>query len=210
MIPYLAQWESEGLVGAFLAGGDAAADPLWACSGAETAAEYARWAEHLCGVACLRMVLATRGVEMTAFDAMRALRAYGGYVEEADGAIRGLVYAPAVAWLAQAHGIAARIILDLDAAAVPVLLEEGLFIASVHPAIRDPRGAAPGRGGHLVLVHGVTPDGALVLHNPSGDRPETQADARVEIADFARFFARRGILVANAGQATHPKAAPRT
>ena len=200
MIPYRGQWESASRIGSFIAGGDAAADPLWARSGAATAAEYARWAEHLCGVACLRMVLAARGVEVSAFDAMRALRARGGYVEEADGAIRGLIYAPAVAWLAEVHGIAARIILDLDAAAVPALLKEGLFIASVHPAIRDPRSAAPGQGGHLVLVHGVTPDGALVLHNPSGDRPETQADARVEIADFSRFFAGRGILVPHVEQ----------
>lgn len=201
MIPYRGQWESAPLIGSFLAGGDAAADPLWARSGAETAAEYARWAEHLCGVACLRMVLAARGVEVTAFGAMRALLARGGYVEDADGAIRGLIYAPAVAWLAQAHGVAARIILDLDAAAVPALLEEGLFIASVHPAIRDPRSAAPGQGGHLVLVHGVTPDGALVLHNPSGDQPQNQADARADLADFARFFAGRGILVEHAEQA---------
>lgn len=202
MIPYRAQWESPDLIGGILAGGDAASDPLWARSGAETAEDYARWAEHLCGVACLRMVLAARGIEISAFDAMRALRACGGYVEDAEGAIRGLIYAPAVAWLAQAHRIAARIILDLDAAAVPALLREGLFIASVHPAIRDPRGSAPGQGGHLVLVHGVTPNGALVLHNPSGDRPGTQANARVELADFARFFAGRGILVPHSGQAS--------
>ncbi len=200
MIPYCAQWESEGLVGAFLAGGDAAADPLWARSGAETAAEYARWAEHLCGVACLRMVFSARGLDLSAFDVMRALRARGGYVEGADGAIRGLIYAPAVAWLAEAHGIAARIILDLDASAIPALLDEGMFIASVHPAIRAAEGPSPGRGGHLVLVHGVAADGGLVLHNPSGDRAETQANARVAIADFARFFAGRGILVAHAEQ----------
>ena len=208
MIPYRGQWESASLIGGFLTGGDAALDPLWPRSGAETAAEYARWAEHLCGVACLRMVLAARGIEVSAFDVMRALLARGGYVEDAEGAIRGLIYAPAVTWLRQAHGIAARIILDLDAAAVPALLAEGLFIASVHPGIRTPAAAAPGQGGHLVLVHGVTRGGALVLHNPSGDQPETQADARVDLADFARFFAGRGILVAHAGQAAYTIAAP--
>ncbi|MES2712640.1 MAG: hypothetical protein V4653_13735 [Pseudomonadota bacterium] len=199
MIPYRAQWESAALVGDFLAGGDAAGDPLWASSGAPTAAEYARWAEHLCGVACLRMVLAARGVEISAFEAMRALRVRGGYVEGADGSIRGLIYAPAVEWLGAEHRIAARIILDIEATAVPALLEEGLFIASVHPAIRDPEGPAPGQGGHLVLVHGAT-NGAVVLHNPSGDRAANQVCARVPLPDFARFFAGRGILVPHADQ----------
>ncbi|WP_211874538.1 hypothetical protein [Plastoroseomonas arctica] len=194
MIPYRAQWESPALIGGFLAGGDAAEDPLWANSGAATAREYARWADHLCGVACLRMALAARGVEASAFEVMRALRARGGYVEAEDGAIRGLVYAPAVTWLSEVHGLASRIVLDLEAAAIPALLDEGVFIASVHPAIRTPEAPAPGKGGHLVLVHGVS-DGALLLHNPSGGCAETQADARVPLADFARFFAGRGILV---------------
>ncbi|MDB5382653.1 MAG: hypothetical protein JWO26_2285 [Rhodospirillales bacterium] len=198
VVPYRAQWESPGMIRAFLAGGDAVQDPLWHRSGAETAQEYARWAEHLCGVACLRMVLAARGVEVSAFDVMRALRHRGGYVEAKNGSIQGLIYAPAVEWLATAHGIEARIILDLEAAAIPALLDEGLFIASVHPAIRAPEAASPGRGGHLVLVHGVTAHGELVLHNPSGDCAGNQVDAQVAIADFRRFFAGRGILV------THP------
>jgi hypothetical protein len=203
-VPYRAQWESRELVSAFIAGGDAAQDPLWRQSGAVNTQEYARWAEHLCGVACLRMVLATRGVEVSALAAMRALRELGGYVEADDGSIRGLIYAPAVEWLGSAHGIKARIVLDLDAAAIPALLDEGTFIASVHPAIRSPEAPSPGRGGHLVLVHGVAANEALVLHNPSGDRPETQADAQVAIADFARFFAGRGILVTHAQQSDTP------
>jgi len=198
LIPYRAQWESPGLIARIIAGGDAAADPLWACSGARTAREYARWADHLCGVACLRMVLASRGVEASAFAVMREVRARGGYVEDDNGGIRGLIYAPAVAWLAEVHGIASRIILDLAAEAIPALLDEGVFIASVHPNIRAPQGPSPGRGGHLVLVHGLAEDGALVLHNPSGDRAENQADARVAISDFARFFAGRGIFVPHA------------
>lgn len=194
--PFRGQWESPALTAAFLAGRDAATDPLWRRSGAATAAEYARWAGHLCGCACLQMVLGAMGREIPPIHAIRrGVQAEGGYVEEADGRIRGLVYAGAVAWLAR-QGIAARILLDLEAAALPGLVAPGaLFLASVHPAIRRPDAAPPGRGGHLVLVFGVAPDGRLRLHNPSGDRRRSREDARLPPEVFGRFFAGRGILI---------------
>jgi hypothetical protein len=46
-----------------------------------------------------------------------------------------------------------------------------------------------------VLVFGVTPEGGLRFHNPSGDTPATQADVRLPPAVFGRFFAGRGILI---------------
>jgi hypothetical protein len=196
--PYWAQWASPGLVAEFLAGRDARSDPAWAESGAASPDEYARWAEHLCGMACLRMALAARGLPAPPLDVLRrAVQAEGGYVEEPDGTIRGLIYAGAISWLARAHGVEARVLLDLPATGIPPLLEDGgLFIASVHPAIRWPERAAPGRGGHLVLVFGAKADGAMLrFHNPSGDTPAGQADAQLAVADFERFFAGRGILL---------------
>lgn len=192
--PYRAQWESAGLVADFLAGRDAAGDPEWPGSGADSAAEYARWAAHLCGCACLQMALGARGRRVPPIHAVRrAVQQAGGYVEEADGTIRGLIYAGAVAWLG-AQGIAARVVPDLAAEEIAALVAGGgMFIASVHGAIRWPARAPPGRGGHLVLVFGLAPDGALRFHNPSGDTPASQADARLAPADFARFFAGRGI-----------------
>jgi len=198
--PYFGQWESPALIGAIISGAYRAEDdPAWAASGAESPEDYARWADHLCGVACLRMALAARGITpLRARDLARVLTGYGAYVEQPDGFIRGLIYAPAIAWLAEAHGLRAAIILDRAAEAVPPLLADGgLFIASVHPAIRRPTEAAPGKGGHLVLVFGAK-DGALRLHNPSGHDAASQADARVALADFARFFAGRGIWLPGA------------
>ncbi len=195
--PYFGQWESAGRIGEILAGTlRAEDDPLWPRSGAAGAADYARWADHLCGVACLRMALATRGsVPPRAFDLARDLTHRGGYVVQPDGAIRGLIYAPAVEWLRAAHGLAAEVRVDVAAEDVPGLLADGgLFIASVHPWIRWPDRAPPSRGGHLVLVFG-TEAGALRLHNPSGDSVTSQRDARVPIADFARFFAGRGMFL---------------
>lgn len=194
--PYRAQWESPGLVAEFLAGRDAATDPLWQASGAADAAEYALWSEHLCGCACLQMALGALGRDVPPIHAIRrAVQRLGGYVVQPDGAIRGLIYAGAVAWLA-GQGIPARIVLDLPAEGIASLIEGGgLFIASVHPAIRWPDREPPARGGHLVLVFGKAATGELRFHNPSGDTPASRADARLPPAAFARFFAGRGILI---------------
>lgn len=193
--PYFGQWETPALIGDIITGACRAEDdPAWAASGAESPAEYALWADHLCGVACLRMALAARGITPPrARELARILTRYGAYVEQPDGFIRGLIYAPAITWLAEAHAIPAEIILDREAQDIsPLLAHGGLFIASVHPAIRRPAEPAPGKGGHLVLVFGAE-DGALRLHNPSGHDAASQCDARVALTDFARFFAGRGI-----------------
>jgi hypothetical protein len=195
--PYFGQWESAGRIGGILAGTRRAADdPLWPRSGAAGAADYERWADHLCGVACLRMALAARGITPPrAFDLARELTCRGGYVLQPDGGIRGLIYAPAAAWLRQAHGIGAEIRVDAAADAIPALVADGgLFIASVHPAIRRPATEPPSLGGHLVLVFGGG-DGTLRFHNPSGDAPATQRDVRLPVPVFARFYAGRGIAL---------------
>lgn len=189
--PCFAQWESAGLIAEFLAGRDAATDPRWADSGAESPAEYARWAHHLCGMACLRMVLAARGEAHSIHALRRAVQALGGYVEQPDGDIRGLIYAGAVAWL-MARGIPARIVLDEP---MPALGPGAFYIASVHPRIRTPDQAPPQRGGHLVLVFGTDEAGRLRFHNPSGHDDATRRDARLRPAEFARYHAGRGILI---------------
>ncbi len=203
--PYFGQWETPSLIDAIITGACRAEDdPAWAASGAETAEEYARWADHLCGVACLRMALAARGITPPrARDLARVLTRYGAYVEEPDGFIRGLIYAPAITWLAETHAMPAEIILDRAAEDIlPLLADGGLFIASVHPAIRRPAEVAPGKGGHLVLVFAADGD-AIRLHNPSGHDAPSQADVRVPMADFARFFAGRGIWLPGAPLARH-------
>lgn len=194
--PYRAQWESAALIPAFLGGADPRGDPLWPASGAADAEEYALWCEHLCGCACLQMLLGARGRPIPPIhEVRRAVQRHGGYVETGDGGIRGLIYAGAIAWLAE-QGIAARTRIDITADDIAREVAGGaLFIASVHPAIRRPDPDPPSRGGHLVLVFGVAPDGALRFHNPSGDSAATRIDARLPPAAFARFFAGRGILV---------------
>ena len=195
--PYFGQWESRDLFAAILAKDiTAGEDPLWPRSGARDAEDYDRWSWHLCGTACLRMALAGLGVEPPPLlDLARAIARHGGYVEQEDGWIRGLIYAGAVTLLEQEYGIASEIVLDRPTEMIPALLEQGAtYIASVHPMIRSPTEDPPHRGGHLVLVYAAQ-GGVLRFHNPSGDTRETQEDVAMPIADFARYHAERGILV---------------
>jgi len=191
--PCFAQWESPALVRAFLAGRDARTDPFWPDSGAASAAEYALWADHLCGMACLKMVMAARGEIFPIHSLRRLVQRHGGYVETPQG-IKGLIYAGAVAWL-ETQGIAAKARVDLTAGKLAGLLGRHMIIASVHPAIRRPGEPSPGRGGHLVLLFGVDRLGRLRFHNPSGDSVATRRDARLGARQFGRFFAGRGILL---------------
>lgn len=191
MPPYFAQWESPELVGEFLNGRDPATDPLWARSGAADVAEYARWAEHLCGMACLRMAMAGRGETLPIHTLRREVQPLGGYIEEPNGFIRGLIYAGAVRWL-NARGIQARVVLDEP---IPRLNPGDFYIASVSPLIRLPDTVPPRTGGHLVLLFGTDAQGRHRFHNPSGITEAEQRDVRLSPETFSRFHAERGILI---------------
>lgn len=195
-VPYYSQWESPELVPRFVDGTlDPAADPRWAASGARTAAEYGFWSPRVCGLACLRMILASRGrpVPPTMALVERAL-AWRAYIPDGDRVI-GLIYRPFADWVGAEFEIKAEVCTDLtvgtiaDAAApaTPV-------IASVHYSIRWPDCTPPTTGGHLVLVTGAAA-GLLRLHNPSGLPGVSQRDVVLPATDFGRFFAGRGLLV---------------
>lgn len=199
-VPYFSQWESPGMTPAVLAEGAEAAllrDPAWRGSGAATVEEYARWAGHLCGMACLKMVLAARtGRAHPILELARGCAAEGGYVEEADGTIRGLIYAPFIRYAAARFGLRAATHLGLaPAGLVPLLAGDGFFMASVHKDIRWPERVPPHTGGHLVLVTAATPE-AITFHNPSGHEPAAREDVSLPPAVFGRFFAGRGIAIA--------------
>ena len=197
-VPYFSQWETPEMTLAVVAEGEAALlnDPRWAQSGADTVEEYAHWAANLCGMACLKMILASRGALHPIMTLARAATDFGGYVVSADGAsIKGLIYAPFVRMVAERFGLKAEVVTGIEAAQLPVLLSRfPFFMASVHHSIRWPDSEPPSKGGHLVLVTAATP-GAVRFHNPSGHQRDTQADVVLPLADFARFFANRGIAV---------------
>lgn len=196
--PVHTQFASPGLVEAVVEGGlDPAEDPRWADSGAASPAEYARWAGHLCGMTCLRMALGNGAPSL--FALRDGALAYDAYTEDADGVIRGLVYAPFARYVSEVHGLDAVVHRHLSPAGILDLLDRGRRVmVSVHHGIRHPGRPAPGRGGHLVLVTSRTADGAGVhFHNPSGTTATTRA-AGLALPVFERFFAGRGVSLPGA------------
>lgn len=195
-VPYFSQWESAGRAAEIIAGElKVAEDPLWRNSGAASAAEYAEWANHICGMACLKMILAARtGIVHPTMHLTRLAIESGAYVVS-EGTIRGMIYAPMVEMARKRFSIDAEVVTGIAAADIASTLKPGsLFIASVHPTIRWLRPPPPKRGGHLVLVTGASPD-RVVFHNPSGHDVQTQRDVGVPAALFGEFFAGRGVHV---------------
>lgn len=195
-VPYFSQWESPELVPQFVDGTlKSADDPRWAASGARTADEYGFWSPKVCGLACLRMILGSRAMQVPPLMRLvaRALD-WNAYIADGDRVV-GLIYQPFADWVSRDFGIRADVVpemaldlvSDVASPATPV-------IASVHPWIRWPDRSPPATGGHLVLVTGAS-DGLIRLHNPSGLPSTNQRDAAVAAADFARFFAGRGLIV---------------
>ena len=195
-VPYFSQWDSAELAPGFISREVRIEDdPLWRASGAGSVAEYAKWAHHVCGMACLKMILAARNATVhPTIDLARTAVEFGGYVIE-DGTIRGLIYAPFVTMLKSRFGIQAEIVTGIRAADLASLVRPGsLFIASVHPSIRWLQGPPPKKGGHLVLITEAGPEG-VVFHNPSGHTEAAQRDVAVANPEFETFFAGRGVLV---------------
>ncbi|BEN20585.1 TPA: hypothetical protein ACGD5G_000642 [Serratia marcescens] len=183
-VPYECQWASPELAADLIAGrATLAQDENWARSGARDRAEYVEWANHVCGMACLKMELARRSLP------------YGAYVREGER-IKGLIYAPFVEFVREQFALQAEVKVGLEAADVPALLQEcRYFIASVHPSIRRPESIPPQRGGHLVLITAADAQ-SVTFHNPSGDSPATRERVHLPLSRFTPFFAGRGIAIA--------------
>ena len=198
-VPYFSQWETPDMTAAVLAEGAPTAllkDPRWASSGAANVDEYARWAGNLCGMACLKMILAAPSghIVPTVSLAMQC-KEYGGYVVDPEGNIKGLIYAPFVPFVQERFAMNASVVTDISAADIPdILAASQFFIASVHHSIRWPDTEPPSKGGHLVLVTAATPN-AVRFHNPSGHNLAARENVELPIDAFSKFFARRGIAI---------------
>jgi hypothetical protein len=207
------QFASPDLIGAIVYDGfDPADDPAWRSSGATEVAEYAYWSPRCCGMACLQMILQHRdGTAPDLLTLLRGARRHGAYVPQADGSVKGMIYAPFVEYIRTEFGLTGvvhpRLSLDeLLSGLDPVQLEEQagdgrpwfgrMVVASVHREIRRPDRPAPDRGGgHLVLVTGHdSADGTISFINPSGHTPATRA-ARLPTAVFESFYAGRAVTV---------------
>lgn len=197
-VPYYSQWESASLIKNILSGEtDAKDDPLWYRSGAGTRQDYKVWSGHICGMACLRMTLKyALNIDTTLFLLLLLCTKYGGYKVQGDE-IKGLYYFPFVKFINTVYGFSSYVVENISIQQIlPHLKSGSIFIASVHPAIRDPEAKPPYRGGHLVLVHSFYQEkNCIVFHNPSGTEESNQANVFMSIERFDEFFANRGIVI---------------
>ncbi|HCV64729.1 MAG TPA: hypothetical protein DGZ94_05680 [Serratia sp.] len=195
-VPYVCQWATPELAADLIAGRVTLADDVnWARSGARDRAEYIEWANHVCGMACLRMVLSHRdGEAPSLLELARRSLPYGAYVREGER-IKGLIYAPFVDYVREQFALESEVRVGIEPEDLPLVLSQRrYFIASVHPGIRQPEQTPPQRGGHLVLVTAAEAD-RVTFHNPSGDSPATRQQVTLPLSSFGRFFAGRGIAI---------------
>ncbi|WP_407973193.1 C39 family peptidase (plasmid) [Burkholderia pyrrocinia] len=199
-VPFYAQWESRLLVDKFLSRAMRPEDdPQWRQSGALSAEEYAKWSPNICGMACLKMILAYRfGIAAPLLHLVREAVAFGAYQpEQGDSGMR-LMYRPFVELLRTRYKLNATVVEHTCVEAIePLVRKDYLFMASVHPTIRHAGPMMPpAKGGHLVLVFDVDHEDRWTFHNPSGRSVNTQEYVRLPRPIFDRFFANRGVLVA--------------
>lgn len=193
-VPAFTQYTSPDLIEAIAyQGHDPADDPAWAQSGAPTQQEYGQWSRHLCGMVCMQMALVHRDGTAPTLWALRdgALRA-GAY--EVDGQeVRGLIYRPFAEYAEQVHEMGAEVHGHLSLDELQKLCDAGrMIMASVAKGIRTPEVEPERRGGHLVLVRGITEHGQIHFNNPSGHTPQARK-ADLPLEEFARFFGGRGV-----------------
>lgn len=203
-VPYFSQWESPELVDRIVKGGMLARnDPNWKKSGARSKIEYAEWSWNMCGMACLKMILAHRNDTVVPVVTLGKLcLKQGGYSQPFDTS-NGMDYRRFVAFIKKEFNISAKIMSPMLQRDIMVALARGDYVmASVSSMIRSPESRPRHKGGHLVLVLGYDLKKKIFLiHNPSGSFNHNQTYAELSFRDFARFFAERGIVIGKAVKA---------
>ena len=195
-IPWITQYATPSLIAAIAYEGHVAADdPTGRKAAPRTQDAYGHWCTRLCGMACLRMALIARdGQAPSLFTLLDGCLDYGGYVEEPNGSVTGLLYRQFAEFTRDRYQLQADVITGLDPGRMIGELDQGrLLIASVHKEIRRPCREPPATGGHLVLVTGYA-DGQVTFHNPSGHTPAAGI-ATLPMTVFDRFAAHRGIAL---------------
>ncbi len=195
-VPYYSQWAAPGHARRIVEEqADPCEDPGWTASGFDDADDYRFWASRICGLACLKSVLHFRNLGRPSHATLlEEAVAAGCYVRHDDGRVDGLIYAPFARWVGARFGLDVQVLGQHPADELLSRIgADAMVVASVSPEIRHPTRANVRQGGHLVLATGFD-DAGVWIHNPSG-ATGTQADAFIELDDFRRFFANRGMVV---------------
>lgn len=196
-IPYFSQWESRDLVELIINKQiDGRDDPRWRDSGAASKDEYAEWSWNGCGMACLKMILAsTHNKAVPLVELGKKATEYGVYRLPLHSS-EGMYYKPLVEFIRKEYGLRARAESALTLSEIKHAISGGGYaVVSVTPEIRFLDKKPSKRSGHLVLVYGYNNEAKTIfLHNPSGFK-NTQEAVEVSEKSFSRFFDNKGVLV---------------
>lgn len=151
----------------------------------------------MCGMACLKMILAKKlGNKPKLVKLGQMCAEYGGYKVKGDK-IDGLHYKPFLKFIKNEFDLDGKIYspMEIDDI-ISEADKEHFLIASVSAKIRDPQSTPNSKGGHLVLVVGYSvPEQTLLIHNPSGFQGKSQEYSPLSFTQFEKFFAHRGMSI---------------
>jgi hypothetical protein len=197
-VPYFSQWESRNLNKDILEKKiNTDDDPNWKKSGASSKKEYNQWSWSGCGMACTKMILASKtGRVVPLVDLGKKCASYGGYKMPLETS-PGLFYKPYIAFVDKEFAWKAKITQGMLQSELMHELSRGSYvIAGVSPLIRESKSTPKIKSGHLVLILGFDKEKKeFYLHNPSGTSKETQEYATISFNDFKKFFSGRGIVI---------------
>ncbi len=205
-VPYFSQWSSSNLVDAiYHKKNDARLDPKWRQSGAKDKLEYLHWSWSICGVTCLKMILAGKNIYVPLITLAKNGLKYGFYTinhsaylkEDYVNSISNLRYKPFVSFINSTFPLQAKVVAPLALNEIIYHLDHDFFvIASVSAQIREPSSTPRRRGGHLVLIVGYNyQTKSFILNNPSGIYRKSQHNTSISFTDFLKFFGNKGIIV---------------
>jgi hypothetical protein len=208
-IPFFSQWERPAEVDNYLNGKKLPrTDQRWEKSGANSPLEYEFFSYHMCGTACLKMLLKDKGCDIKIIPIAKQIADYGGYVikdihlndnfrsDPTD--IGGLFYQPFTKYLKTKFKLKSDIYYYLSLTKIFNLISDQKYVlASVNPSIRSSNKIDySGMGGHIVLITGYDLDKELIsFHNPSGLYKKSQSNHTIKISLFSHYFAQRGIAI---------------
>lgn len=198
-IPYYAQRESPQLVDDIIKKRIRSRDdPKWAQSGAKNPIEYEYWCRHICGMACLKMILKDfLNKEYRTIDLAKDASLYGAYIPKKN-TVDGLLYAPFCAFLTKEFKIRSQYRTIMNQRVIKHELSKGNYVfVSVNQNIREGGiNRSKIKNGHLVLITGYNEiSKKIYLHNPSGYYNKSQINQPLSYVEFESFFGHRGIII---------------
>lgn len=169
-------------------------------TGAKSKKQDLLWRHNGCGMACLKMILATKKKGIYSISKLGEMaKEYGCYRDNprSEYGMDGMFYQPFLEFIDREFDLSGKIISPLTINDIIRGIDEGkLVIVSVSPEIRNFESSkiVDKNGGHLILVIGYDFANKFLIFNNTG-YIKRQEKTKILFNDFDRYFASRGIII---------------